>query len=107
MKTVLLLIALVSLNALLLTAPASEQASEVKQWQEVIQIDGEKGKVHVFSKTVSPSFEARVAADEFKTCAIGIVTDYWQEDDQIKVETLVENQECEPSRHFYSFVELC
>lgn len=101
MKIVLQIIVLVSLAVLLLPANASEQEGTVKQWQEVKEIDGEKVNVHVISKPVSTTFDAPIVTAELKTCAINIVTDYWQEDDQIKVETVLENTQCGPSKGMY------
>ncbi|MGK0373838.1 MAG: hypothetical protein ACJA2E_000306 [Arenicella sp.] len=101
MKTFLQITVLVSLAALLLPTNASEQEGEVTQWQEIKEIDGEKVNVHVISKPVSTTFDAPIVPGELKTCAINIVTDYWQEDDQIKVETVLENTQCGPSKGMY------
>jgi hypothetical protein len=83
-------------------AAAVEPDNGVKKWQEVKEIDGEKVNVQVISKPISTTFDAPAAPVELTACAANIVTDYWQEDDLIKVETLVENTQCGPSKGRYA-----
>ncbi|MFT6408270.1 MAG: hypothetical protein ACJAQ6_001687 [Arenicella sp.] len=102
MKAILLLIFLAWLNYSSLTTAASELESEVTQWQEEKEIDGEKVIVHVISKPVSTTFDAPVVPLELKVCEIELSTDYWQEDDIIKVDTVLENSQCGASKGTYT-----
>jgi hypothetical protein len=81
---------------------AEQTENVVKKWQEVKEIDGEKVNVQVISKPTSTTFNAPDVSAELTACAANIVTDYWQEDDIIKVETMVENTQCGPSKGLYT-----
>ena len=102
MKTILMFIGLAFLTESWLTAIASEVESEVKQWQEEKEIDGEKVTVHVISRPTSTTFDAPLVSVELKACAMEISTDYWQEDSIVKVDTVLENSQCGPSKGTYT-----
>ncbi|MBL4673126.1 MAG: hypothetical protein JKX81_12785 [Arenicella sp.] len=102
MKKNLILVVIVWLSGCSFPAVAAPTENGVKKWQEVKEIDGEKVKVQVISKPTSTTFDAPAASVELTACAANIVTDYWQEDDLIKVETLVENTQCGPSKGRYT-----
>jgi hypothetical protein len=98
----LILVVIACLSWSSFTAAAVEPENGIKKWQEVKEIDGEKVNVQVISKPTSTTFEAPAAPIELAACEVNIVTDYWQEGDLIKVETLVENTQCGSSKGRYT-----
>jgi len=101
-KKNLLLVIIVCLNWCSFPVIAEPSENGVKKWLEVKKIDGEKVNVQVISKPTITTFDAPADPVELTACAANIVTDYWQEDDLIKVETLVENTQCGPSKGLYT-----
>lgn len=76
----------------------SEVKPSLKKWQEIkpISINGKKARVLKTSKTVDVP-----EISEAKTCEVEISSDYWQEDDRLKVETQIENGDCGASQGLY------
>jgi len=96
-----ILIILLALSFSSLAQDASNQKSEIKRWIEVQEIEGKKVKVMKMSKPIEKTIKFDYSRVEPKTCELELTSDYWQENTKLKVETVLENNDCAASSGRY------